>query len=167
MGPIGEARPLHPAEMCTRNQRRSNRGETMAEDFCKYVGTLRELSERREPRLEVAAHGKDKLNEEQRWQREYLKASGAVMKAQLRPPADRTAQLPKDHDEMLIHFTVRCVTTTGRAASLARCGWKKPVCNGREEGHPRGIRGLLSVPLAIQRSYKETREASPEKDPVF
>ena len=106
----------------------------MADDFCKYVGSLRELSERREPRLEVAAHGKDKLNDEQRWQREYLKASGAVMKAQLRPPSDRTAQLPKEHDEMLIHYTVRCVSTTGgRASSLAGCAAGcSPVSTGGE-----------------------------------
>lgn len=87
---------------------RSGAAMAEAEAFSRYVATLKALSEQREPRLEVANHGKDNLNDEQRWQREYLKSSGSVMKAPMRPPSDRSAKLPADHDEMLVHFTVRC-----------------------------------------------------------
>lgn len=80
----------------------------MPVEFLNYLAQVRAHSELREPRLEVEQLGQDKLNEEQRWAREYLKAQGSLFKAVLSLPIDKSSALPKDQEEVLLHYTLRC-----------------------------------------------------------
>eukprot|EP00959_Pyramimonas_sp_CCMP1952_P251642 5258177-Pyramimonas_sp.AAC.2 len=82
--------------------------------FLQYLDEIRQIP--KEPKLVPALKGKNKLTDEQKWEREFLRSQGSVFKA-VKVEGEGSA-FPEDDLEILIHFTAR--TEDDRVLSSSR-----------------------------------------------
>jgi hypothetical protein len=71
--------------------------------FLQYLDELRHFP--KEPKLDPALKGKDKLSDEEKWEREYLKSDGSIFKAV--QAEGEGSVFAKDDQELVIHYTAR------------------------------------------------------------